>query len=182
MAGKRTAGGRPAKTAEQRIIEGGTPGKGAVSHRPVKKALVLTQRISTDNRPQAPANLPPIGRELWDDVIEALIDINAAQTLDVPMLTMMCMHYALAHAAWEVTLANPFVQGSTGQMRENPAMRVWERNSDAFMRRATEFGLTTLARTKMGLLDVSRRSLESDLNDGLGRNPRRSRAIQVVDA
>jgi P27 family predicted phage terminase small subunit len=167
--------GRPAKTAEARIVEGGSPGQGAISHRPLARPVVLAPRITAQSRPECPEGLPAEGRDLWEASVEFLIDINAAQVIDVPALRVMCIHYAMASQASDVLAEQGFFsRGSTGQMVEHPAVRIFERQSARFLAYATEFGLTTLARTRLGLLDVTRRTMESDLNNGLGRNPRRT--------
>lgn len=179
MAGKK--GGRPPKTAEQRIREGGTAGNGAISHRAAKKPLVLAPRVNNDNRPACPADLPEEGQDLWNEAIELLIDANAVQMIDVPQLKLLCLHYAFAlRAAAVLAEQGSFVLGSTGQMRIHPAYSMFKDSSNIFKGIASEFGLSTLARTRLGLLDVSRRTLESDLNGALGRNPRRTSEARDV--
>lgn len=170
------AKGRPPKTAEQRLVEGGSQGNGAISHRPSPRPVVLAPRITQYDRPEPPTDLPPEGRELWDISVEALIDLNAAQMIDVPALRMMCRAYARAERSAQVLdKQGYFARGSTGQIVEHPAVRVYEKASNEFLRYATEFGITTLARTRLGLLDVTRRSLSEDLDvRTLGRNPRRT--------
>lgn len=167
--------GRPPTTTEKRNAQGGTPGNGAVSHRRQTKPVVLGQRISTTNRPDPPAFLPPAGRELWDEVVETLIEYNAATLLDVPNLTLMCMHWALAMAAWEAMLAEGgYDQGSTGQIRTSPLLKDFTEQSTKFTRLSEQFGLTTLARTRLQLLDVTTRATEASVEQTLGRNPRRT--------
>lgn len=168
--------GRLPKPAEQRIIEGGTSGNGALSHRAAPRPVVLAPRISAFDRPEPPDDLPPEGRELWDISIECLIELNAAQMIDVPALRMMCRAYARAERAAKVLdKQGMFARGSTGQITEHPANRIYEKASHEFLRYATEFGITTLARTRLGLLDVTRRSLSQDLDvRTLGRNPRKT--------
>ncbi len=167
--------GRPPKLAEQRILEGGTPRKGAISKRPLPTPIVLAPRMTEWEKPECPADLPPEGAELWREAIEFLVERNIAQMIDVPALKLMCIHYAMAMQAADVLGEQGyFARGSTGQMGEHPAVRVFERASQRFQSYAAEFGLTTLARTRLGLLDVARRSMESDLTRSLGRNPRRT--------
>lgn len=175
--------GRPRKLAEQRVLEGGTPGSGAVSKRALPKPIVLAPRITANDRPERPTDLPPEALQVWDESIEFLIERNIAQHLDIAALRLMVMHYAMAEQAYNVLSKQGFFTfGSTGQMSEHPAVRIFERASQRFMSYASEFGLTTLARTRMGLLDVARRSMETDLHTrALGANPRRTnRAIDAA--
>jgi len=166
--------GRKPKTAEQRVLDAAT-GRGPVKTRKPPQPLVLAPRITEYQRPQCPADIPPEGKELWEESVEWLIDRNAAQLIDTPALRLMCIHYGLAQQAANVIgEQGAFSRGSVGQVTEHPANRLFERQSALFLRYATEFGLSTLARTRLGLLDVTRRSIESDLNSSLGRNPRRT--------
>lgn len=168
--------GRPPKLSEQRVVEGGTKSRGVVSHRKTAQPVVLAPRVTAFDRPVPPDNLPPEALEFWDVAIEALIDLNAAQMIDVPALEMLCTHYWMAKGARKVLYEQgQFAHGSTGQITEHPAMKIFERQSALFLRYAEQFGLTTLARTRLGLMDVARRSLEDDLSvRTLGRNPRKT--------
>lgn len=166
--------GAPKKAAEARRLEGGTKSRGAVSHRPQPRTAILSPRMTEENKPEPPEQLPPAARELWDAAIQQLIDINAAQAIDVPALYLMSIHWEIAVRAWQVLCEEGyFVRGSTGQATTNPALSVFRENSAAFKSWATEFGLTTLARTRLGAMELERTSLAHDLlQRGLGRNPR----------
>ena len=60
-----------------------------------------------------------------------------------------------------------------GQTVIHPAMRVFQDSSAGYLRYAQHFGLTPSARVKLGLNDAARRTLQADLEDKLGYNPRR---------
>lgn len=168
-------GGRPPKLREQRVLEGGTMGNGAVSKRKMPTAIVLAPRVTPEGKPEYPADLPEESRELWDDAIQYLVDRNIAQVLDIPTLKVLCLLYAGAmQAAQVIGEQGRYTKGSMGQMRQHPAVKDFNEQSVLFLRYASEYGLTALARTRLGLLDVTRRSLESDLTASLGRNPRRT--------
>lgn len=173
----------PRKTAEQRRLEGGTTKKGAVSHRPTPKTTVLSPRLNEENKPMRPDDLPPAAKELWDDAIQQLIDMNAAQSIDLPALYLMAIHYEIAVRSWNVLCQEGhYVRGSTGQIVASPAIAILNEASSKFKAYATEFGLTTLARTRLGTLELARTSLANDLlQSGLGRNPLHARRELVAE-
>jgi len=158
-----------------RNAEGGTPRRGAVSHRPAKSPVVLGQRVIavTDIQPLWP--LGPEGQKMWDEFVTKLIEYNAATILDAPNLTIMCTHWQDACTLREaLTKEGHFDFGSTGQMRRSPVKDDYNYNVKEFNRISAQYGMTLSSRTGLALTDVTTRSLESDLNSRLGVNPRRT--------
>lgn len=75
--------------------------------------------------------------------------------------------------AWDVLGEQGwFIRGSAGNLIAHPAAMMFKQNSKAFQDIAREFAMTTLARTKVALLEVHGRSIQADLESSLGRNPR----------
>ena len=173
------------KPAEQRVREGGTPGKGTVSHRPVPQPVVLGPRVGADiatdeqgglvqKPPKAPSDFPPEAVELWESAIQFLIDCNAAQLIDEPALHMLCLTYCRwVRVRKVVDEQGYFSRGSMGQMIVSPAVTLEGQLQDRFFRQAEQFGMTTLARTRLGLLEVARRSIQQEMDWTLGPSPRR---------
>jgi hypothetical protein len=60
-----------------------------------------------------------------------------------------------------------FVRGSVGQIREHPALKIQGQASDRFLKIAEQYGLTPIARTRLGLAELHRRSLKQELEGGL---------------
>lgn len=170
--------GRPRKTAEQRRREGGTKGKGAVSHRPIPETLILSPRLTEQEKPEPPDLLPPAAQELWREAIQQLIDMNAAQTVDLPALFLMAIQWEMAVRNWLVLCQEGwFAHGSTGQIVRHPAYDMFNEACAKFLTFARDFGLTTLARTRLGTLELERTSMAHDLlQRGLGKNPLRASA------
>jgi phage terminase small subunit len=65
-----------------------------------------------------------------------------------------------------------FAAGSSGQIRAHPAVGIEERAWTMFFRFANDYALTPVARTRLGLAEVGRRSLAAELEDKLGRRDR----------
>jgi len=93
--------------------------------------------------------------------------------IDAAAIRHMCLVYARAEEAHAILNQEGLLSvGYKGQPVEHPAVRIYERSSALFLRYAEQFGLTTLARTRLGLIDVKRLSIQHSVNDSLGPNPR----------
>lgn len=163
--------GMPAKPAALRALEGGTKANGAVSHRPIP-AKVEVAPVLEDTEP--PAELGPAGKTLWREVVAELIKIGMVTTADRPAVILMCRHWEHVVGSQRTLEEDGYYsEGSMGQMVVHPAMRVFLDSSTAYLRFAQHFGLTPSARVKLGLNDAARRTLQADLEDKLGYNPRK---------
>jgi P27 family predicted phage terminase small subunit len=166
-----------------RNAEGGTAKRGAVSHRPAKKPVVLSQRVinKEDIKPAFP--LGPAGLQMWEEAIPTLMSFNAAQVLDVYNLTLMCSFWQEIVTLRQVLDADGHYDiGSTGQMRRSPVKDDYNYAVKEFNRLSAQYGMTLASRTGLALTDVTTRSLESDLNSRLGVNPRRTNRTPVAQA
>lgn len=154
-----------------RALEGGSAAKGAVSHRPVPVRVELGA-VLEDERP--PRELGRHGRELWRSIVVDLIRLGLVTTADRAAAVAMCGAWERMRRA-ELVLDEQgfFVPGSMGQMIAHPAVRIASDASAQFRRYAVEFGLTPSARVGLGLQDAARRSIQHDLEERLGFNPRR---------
>jgi len=167
--------GPPPKLAELRAKEAAGQKNSAVSHRPIPPVIELAPRVNSLDMAKPPKDLPSEARELWEQVMPWLVDANVIQLVDLPAVRSMCIHYAQMERARRVLDEDGyFVLGSQGQMVEHPSMRIFNNASDKFLKYAQEFGLTTVARTRMGLMDIQRQSIQSEMNWTLGPGTRRS--------
>lgn len=167
----------PKKTPAERARQGGTEKRNAVSHRPPPKTPVLSQRIVRASDIEAPKGLMPEGRDLWDDLVQDLAAVGAVQKKDAPALRLMCMHYGFAmQAARVLSEQGAFAAGSMGQLVDHPANRQFNTHSMAFLRYAKEFGGTLQSALQLGIDALTLDRLD-DVNERLGSNPRKSRAV-----
>jgi P27 family predicted phage terminase small subunit len=134
---------------------------------------VLSAKLDPTDLPEPPDDLPTEGVELWNDVLPWLVQVNVIQMIDLPTFTQMCRVYAQAERARKVLDEQGFFAlGSGGQLAEHPAMRILQTAQMMFLRHAGEFGMTTMARTRLGLMDVQRRSIQHDMDWTLGPSTR----------
>lgn len=96
--------------------------------------------------------------------------------VDRPMLELAAVQYARAcQASRVVAQEGHATRGSTGQLTEHPSVAT-ERNAMAlFLKFAEHYALTPVARTRLGLAELQRRSLADELDDELGTSRVRRR-------
>lgn len=89
-------------------------------------------------------------------------DLNAIAKLEVTVTNLRLFRDMQARYGNLVAL------GSTGQLVESPLLGIEKDGAALFLRYADHFGLTAVARTKLGILGLEGRSLQKDLEDALG--------------
>jgi P27 family predicted phage terminase small subunit len=165
--------GPPPKLAEQRVLEGHEGHVSAVSHRHVPAVISLAPKIEKNRAPKPPPDLPKEGKELWDEVIPWLTEVNAVQLIDLPAVKAMCVAWAQAERLRKVLDEQGyFTLGSMGQQIVHPAFGAYQNASRLFLSHAQEFGMTTVARTRLGLMDVQRKSIAQEMDWTLGPSTR----------
>ena len=156
--------GRKPKPVEQRRLEGGRD----VSHRTVAEPMLVAGRPMHEFD-EPPADLPLDGREFWQVTVSRLIDVGMLDLVDEVALRMLATQYARwCQAGRVVAIDGHFVRGSVGQLREHPAIKIEREAHGLYVKTAEQFGLTPMARTRLGLAELHRRSLHSEMDRALG--------------
>jgi phage terminase small subunit len=62
-----------------------------------------------------------------------------------------------------------FSRGSKNQLAEHPALASERVAMTVFLRFAEQYALTPLARTRLGMVELQRRSMQDELADRLGK-------------
>jgi P27 family predicted phage terminase small subunit len=159
------ARGRPPKPVEQRRLEGGS----TVSHRPLPEPLLVAGRPELQKFAEPPPGLPEDAKEFWADSVVKLAEVGVLDLVDTPALEMLATQYARVLQARRVIAAKGlFALGSVGQVREAPWVRLERDAMAAFMRMASEFALTPVARTRLGLAQLHGKAMAKELEDAIG--------------
>ena len=152
--------GRKPKPAEVRRREG-NPGR-----RPIPETLVV------DGRPDSlpvPDHLPEDGKEFWRQIVPTLAQVGILDGVDRPMLTLAATQYARAMEAGRVLDREGILsEGYQGQPVEHPAAKMERAAMKLFALFAEQYALTPVARTRLGLAELQRRSLADELDTELG--------------
>jgi P27 family predicted phage terminase small subunit len=118
---------------------------------------------------EPPDDLPADGQAFWRDTVHRLIEVGMLDLVDEVALRMMAVQYARWQQAGRVlAIDGHFARGAAGQIREHPAIRIERDAHQLFMKTAEQFGLSPMARTRLGLAELHRRSLHSEMERALG--------------
>lgn len=162
--------GRKPKPVEQRRREG-NPGR-----RPLPETVQVGGRPDPSVFAKPPAHLEKEAKAFWKDAVQTLADVGVLDQVDGAALEMLATQYArVRQAQAAVKKHGLFTTGSVGQTREHPALRIEREATAAFMRIAEHFALTPVARTRLGLAELHRRSMAKEMDDSLG--PPRLRVV-----
>lgn len=156
--------GRKPTPIEQRIAEG-NPHK-----KPIPEPVLVSGRPDLDEMAEPPAHLPDEAKEFWTTSVQRLVEVGIIDRVDAPVLEQLSVQYARIRQAQRVlTQDGHFVRGSVGQLREHPAIKIEREATGMFLKIAEHYALTPIARTRLGLAELHRRSLSQELREGLGR-------------
>ena len=151
------------KPVEQRRLEGGSD----VSHRTMPEPLLVAGRPEHE-LDEPPRDLPPVARRYWRKTIRRLVEVGMIDLVDEAALRMLASQYARWDAAAKVVNKEGVVSaGYMGQPVEHPAVRVERNATILYLRAAEQFGLTPMARTRLGLAELHRRSLHAEMDRAL---------------
>jgi P27 family predicted phage terminase small subunit len=156
--------GRKPEPVEQRRLEWNP------ARRPLPEPVLVAGR-----RPlEPPAGLPAEALDVWDAVVPTLDRIGLLDGVDALALEGLCVLAARARAARDLIEREGIVAHTAkGVPVVHPAVRVERDAWRAFLHFAEQYALTPVARTRLGLAELQRRSLADELETAIGANPRR---------
>lgn len=151
--------GRKPKPAEVRLREG-NPGK-----RPIPEPITFDGgRIGPP-----PEHLDADGRAWWEEAVPVLDAVGILQKVDEAALEMAATAYSrFRQAKRAIDRHGVFAKGSTGQIVQHPALAIEKDAVATYLRFAEQYALTPVARTRLGLAELHRRSLADEMNDRIG--------------
>jgi P27 family predicted phage terminase small subunit len=155
--------GRKPHPVEQRVREG-NPQK-----TPLPEPLLVAGRPALGEIAEPPDHLPRDAKEFWWTDVDRLVEVGIIDRVDVPVLEMLATQYARwRQASRVVAVEGHFTLGSAGQIREHPAVKIEREAHSLFLKTAEHYALTPIARTRLGLAEVHRRTLAAEMQDALG--------------
>jgi P27 family predicted phage terminase small subunit len=148
------------KPIEQRRREG-NPGK-----RPLPEPVVIGGRA---HMIEPPEDMPDDAKEAWNQIVPVLADAGILDVVDQMALEAMCVVWSRAKQARRVIAEDgPTSLGSTGQLVDHPAVATEKAAVGMFLRFAEQFGLTPVARTRLGFGERRYQSMQTQLEATLG--------------
>jgi P27 family predicted phage terminase small subunit len=156
--------GRKPKPVEQRRLEGGSD----VSHRAVAQPMLIAGRPAHE-LDDPPDDLPLDGKAFWVTTVRRLVEVGMLDLVDETALRMLATQYARWREAGRIVDEHGHLtHGAAGQWREHPALKIEREAHGLFLKTAEQFGLTPMARTRLGLAELHRRSLHGEMERTLG--------------
>ena len=154
--------GHPPNPVEQRIREGNP------RRHPLPEPLLVSGRPEV-NELEPPEDLPEAGKRAWNEIVPQLAEIGLLDRIDRLVLEAMCLHWARMKQAGKVISAQGhLVRGPGGSLREHPSLKTERESASAFFRLAEQYAMTPIARTRLGLAELHRRTLKAEFDTALG--------------
>ena len=154
-----------------------------MSHRPLPQPLLVAGRPDLERFREPPAGLPEDAKEFWADSVAKLAEVGVIDVVDTPSLEMLATQYARVMQARRVIAAKGlFSLGHGGQIKESPAVKLERDAMATFMRFASEFALTPVARTRLGLAQLHGKAMAKELDDQLAGDQPSTPAEEPIDA
>jgi P27 family predicted phage terminase small subunit len=156
--------GRKPKPVEQRVREGNP------QRSPLPEPMLVAGRPQdSDPMLEPPEDMPADGKEAWNQVVPTLHEVGLLDRVDRLMLQAMCMQWARARQAGKViSKQGHLIRGAGGHIREHPSLKTERDSYAAFSRFAEQFALSPVARTRLGLAEIHRRTLKAEFETAMG--------------
>ncbi len=106
--------------------------------------------ITSEGIPEAPDDLTPAARKVWDYIVHELAVMGCARKPDRDQLRAYCEAVRLHADACKFTTVGAVVKDpATGQVKVNPAVRIQLAAARTMLIFAREFGLTPSSRSQI---------------------------------
>lgn len=154
--------GRKPKPVEIRELEGGS----TVSHRPLPQPVLVQGRPLEPLAP--PERLTEAQAAIWNDVVDTLFEAGILDRADGFMLEALVVNVDRAREASRMIEEYGAVAVTAkGVPCVSPWIRIERDAWNTVAKVAEHFGLTPLARTRLGLAVLQGRSLQAELSERL---------------
>lgn len=131
---------------------------------------------------EPPEHLPRYAQEFWRETIVRLVEVGVIDRVDIALLEALSVAYCRMRQARDVLAVDGlFSIGSTGTIKAHPAVQIERDATLNFMRLAESFGIGALARARLGLAEVHRRTLAQEMHDLLGGEDLTPIDVEVVE-
>jgi P27 family predicted phage terminase small subunit len=140
---------------------------GNPSKRPIVDEARVGSAVATVDAFAPPEYLRPAAVAVWNEIVPELVEIGLVRSVDTTAVEAMCDAVATAREAREILDAEGYVlRGHRGSV-VHPAYRVWRDSWTLALRVAGEYGLTAVARLRVGAAVLHQRSLADELREAL---------------
>ena len=151
------------KPTEIRIREGYS------NRQKLPEPILVSGQPAVGELAEPPAHLPLDAKEFWRDSVARLVAVGIIDRVDLPTLELLAVQFARARQAGRVIASEGhFALGAACQIRPHPALAIEREATAQFARLSELFGLNPVARARLGLAELHRRSLQAEFAESLG--------------
>ena len=141
--------------------------EGNASKRPIVDEARVGSAVARADAFAPPEYLRPAAAAVWNEIVPELVEIGLVRSVDTTAVEAMCDAVATAREAREILDAEGYVmKGHRGSVA-HPAYRIWRDSWTLAIRIAGEYGLTAVARLRVGAAVLHQRSLADELREAL---------------
>lgn len=139
----------------------GNPGK-----RPIPVELRVGDMIEPGRVPPPPEHLPEAAAEVWREILPEIAEVGLARTIDLPYLEALSTHVAISRRALR-ELGPDFEEAVSITEKGTPVVSPWHRiYRDSWaeaLKIGEQYGLSPIARTRLGIAAAQAKSLADEL-------------------
>jgi P27 family predicted phage terminase small subunit len=118
---------------------------------------------------EPPEHLDESAKMFWREAVPTLVQAGIISAVDRAALELASTMYARARQAGRVIAEQGHLaRGSTGQLVEHPSLRTERDAAINFLRFAEHYALTPVARTRLGMAELERKSLQQEMKESFG--------------
>ena len=118
--------------------------------------------------PPPPPDLPRDAVPFWNETLSKLAEVGILDLVDMPALVLLGVQYARAAQARRVLAeVGLFASGMQGQVVAHPAVAIEQKATAQFFKMLEHYGMTPVARTRLGLADLHAKSMQAELEHRL---------------
>jgi P27 family predicted phage terminase small subunit len=167
------AKGRPPKPAPIRRLEG------HAGHRPIIEGARVGSAIALPEEFPPPESLPEKPAAVWREVVPELVEIGLVRSIDATVLEALCRAVSRAREAEAILDADGLIVEGARGMVPHPAQRIASSSWALALRIAGEYGLTAVARLRVGAAVLQQKSLAEELRAWLDVDEIEGEAVEV---
>jgi P27 family predicted phage terminase small subunit len=143
---------------------------------PGKRKLPAPVLIAGRTTPEAPETLSEGAREVWDALVPRMAEVGMVDGVDTFALEALCRSAAyMQEAARQIDAEGIVIEGRNGRRYSHPASRTFWTAQAELRKWSERFGLDPSSRTRLGMQELARRSVATELEDRLG--PRKLKPV-----
>ena len=116
-----------------------------------------------------PDHLSKVGKDFWNEIVPSLIEVGIVDRIDAAVIEQMATQFSRIREAQAIIKQHGLTSfGHAGQLTVHPAVKIEREATTLFLKLAEQYALTPVARTRLGLAELHRRSMKQEMDERIG--------------